>query len=81
MMRAGTVKKLGASLYTYMPVGPYVIRKVGQIVRRGMNAAGAVEVLTSMVQPDELWQETDRWDKIGDEPLRFKDHHERDSVT
>ncbi|MGN6259383.1 MAG: proline--tRNA ligase [Ralstonia sp.] len=80
MMRAGMIKKLGAGLYTYMPVGLRVIRKVEQIVREEMNAAGAVEVLMPVVQPGELWQETGRWDKMGDELLRFKDRHERDFV-
>ena len=80
MMRAGMIKKLGAGLYTYMPVGLRVIRKVEQIVREEMNAAGAVEVLMPVVQPAELWQETGRWDKMGDELLRFKDRHERDFV-
>lgn len=81
MMRAGMIKKLGAGLYTYMPVGLRVIRKVEQIVREEMNAAGAVEVLMPVVQPGELWQETGRWDKMGDELLRFKDRHERDFVV
>ncbi|MCO5400149.1 proline--tRNA ligase [Ralstonia soli] len=80
MMRAGMIKKLGAGLYTYMPVGLRVIRKVEQIVREEMNAAGAVEVLMPVVQPGELWQETGRWDKMGDELLRFKDRHQRDFV-
>lgn len=80
MMRAGMIKKLGAGLYTYMPVGLRIIRKVEQIVREEMNAAGAVEVLMPVVQPGELWQETGRWDKMGDELLRFKDRHERDFV-
>ncbi len=81
MMRAGMIKKLGAGLYTYMPVGLRVIRKVEQIVREEMNAAGAVEVLMPVVQPGELWQETGRWDKMGDELLRFKDRHARDFVV
>ncbi|WP_413707733.1 proline--tRNA ligase [Ralstonia sp. Ralssp110] len=80
MMRAGMIKKLGAGLYTYMPVGLRVIRKVEQIVREEMNAAGAVEVLMPVVQPAELWQETGRWDKMGDELMRVKDRHERDFV-
>ncbi|MCO5410151.1 MULTISPECIES: proline--tRNA ligase [Ralstonia] len=80
MMRAGMIKKLGAGLYTYMPVGLRVIRKVEQIVREEMNAAGAVEVLMPVVQPAELWQETGRWDKMGDELMRVKDRHDRDFV-
>ncbi|WP_439892206.1 proline--tRNA ligase [Ralstonia sp. 25C] len=80
MMRAGMIKKLGAGLYTYMPVGLRVIRKVEQIVREEMNASGAVEVLMPVVQPAELWQETGRWDKMGDEMMRVKDRHDRDLV-
>ncbi len=78
MMRAGMIKKLGAGIYSYMPVGLRVIRKVENIVREEMNRAGAVELLMPVVQPAELWQETGRWDKMGPELLRFKDRHERD---
>ncbi len=80
MMRAGMIKKLGAGIYTYMPVGLRAIRKVEQIVREEMNAAGAVEMLMPVVQPGELWQETGRWDKMGEELMRVKDRHERDLV-
>jgi len=80
MMRAGLIKKLGAGLYTYMPMGLRVIRKVEGIIRDEMNGAGAVELTMPVVQPAELWQETGRFDKMGDELLRFKDRHERDFV-
>ncbi|WP_019449577.1 proline--tRNA ligase [Cupriavidus sp. BIS7] len=78
MMRAGMIKKLGAGIYNYMPVGLRVIRKVENIVREEMNRAGAVELSMPVIQPAELWQETGRWDKMGPELLRLKDRHERD---
>ncbi|WER45531.1 proline--tRNA ligase [Cupriavidus sp. WKF15] len=78
MMRAGMIKKLGAGIYNYMPVGLRAIRKVENIVREEMNRAGAVELSMPVIQPAELWQETGRWDKMGPELLRLKDRHERD---
>lgn len=78
MMRAGMIKKLGAGIYSYMPIGLRVIRKIEQIVREEMNRAGAIELSMPVVQPAELWQETGRWDKMGPELLRLKDRHERD---
>lgn len=78
MMRAGMIKKLGAGIYSYMPIGLRVIRKVENIVREEMNRAGAVELSMPVIQPAELWQETGRWDKMGPELLRLKDRHERD---
>ncbi len=81
MMRAGMIKKLGAGIYTYMPMGLRVIRKVEQIVREEMNRAGAVELTMPVVQPAELWQETGRFDKMGPELLRIKDRHDRDFVV
>ncbi|MFJ4293935.1 proline--tRNA ligase [Cupriavidus sp. NPDC089707] len=78
MMRAGMIKKLGAGIYSYMPIGLRVIRKVENIVREEMNRAGAVEMSMPVIQPAELWQETGRWDKMGPELLRLKDRHERD---
>ncbi|SPC11363.1 proline--tRNA ligase [Cupriavidus taiwanensis] len=78
MMRAGMIKKLGAGIYNYMPIGLRVIRKVENIVREEMNRAGAVELSMPVIQPAELWQETGRWDKMGPELLRLKDRHERD---
>ena len=81
MMRAGMIKKLGAGIYTYMPMGLRVIRKVEAIVREEMNRAGAVEISMPVVQPAELWQETGRFDKMGPELLRIKDRHDRDYVV
>ncbi|OYU43375.1 MAG: proline--tRNA ligase, partial [Burkholderiales bacterium PBB4] len=81
MMRAGIIKKLGAGIYTYMPMGLRVIRKVEAIVREEMNRAGAVEMTMPVVQPAELWQETGRFDKMGPELLRIKDRHARDYVV
>jgi prolyl-tRNA synthetase len=80
MMRAGFIKRLGAGIYSYMPMGLRVIRKVEAIVREEMNRAGAVELLMPVVQPAELWQETGRFQKYGAELLRLKDRHDRDFV-
>jgi prolyl-tRNA synthetase len=81
MMRAGFIKKLGAGIYNYMPMGLRVIRKVEAIVRDEMNRAGAVELTMPVVQPAELWQETGRFAKMGPELLRIKDRHDRDYVV
>jgi prolyl-tRNA synthetase len=81
MMRAGMIKKLGAGIYSYMPMGLRVIRKVEAIVREEMNRAGAVELAMPVVQPAELWQETGRFEKMGPELLRIKDRHDRDFVV
>ena len=81
MTRAGMVKKLGAGIYTYMPMGLRVIRKVEAIVREEMNRAGAIELTMPVVQPAELWQETGRFDKMGPELLRIQDRHERNFVV
>ena len=80
MMRAGLIKRLGAGIYNYMPMGLRVIRKVENIIREEMNRAGAVELLMPVVQPAELWQETGRFDKMGPELLRVKDRHDRDFI-
>ncbi|MGJ7500926.1 proline--tRNA ligase [Variovorax sp. ZT5P49] len=80
MMRAGMIKKLGTGIYTYMPMGLRVIRKVEAIVREEMNRAGAVEMTMPVVQPAEFWQETGRFEKMGPELLRIKDRHDRDYV-
>ena len=72
MMRAGMIKRLGAGIYNYMPMGLRVIRKVEAIVREEMNRAGAIEMTMPVVQPAELWQETGRFDKMGPELLRVK---------
>ena len=81
MMRAGMIKKLGAGIYTFMPMGLRVIRKVEAIVREEMNRAGAIELTMPVVQPAELWHETGRFDKMGPELLRIKDRHDRDFVV
>jgi prolyl-tRNA synthetase len=78
MMRAGMIKRLGSGIYTYMPMGLKVIRKVEAIIREEMNKSSAIELLMPLVQPAELWQETGRWDKMGPELLRMKDRHGRD---
>jgi len=80
MMRAGYIKRLGAGIYTYMPIGLRVIRKVENVIREEMVRAGAVELLMPFVQPAELWQESGRWDKMGPEMLRVKDRHDRDFI-
>jgi prolyl-tRNA synthetase len=81
MTRAGMIKKLGAGIYTYMPMGLRVIQKVERIVREEMNRAGAVELTMPVVQPAELWQETGRFEKMGPELLRIQDRHQRDYVV
>ena len=78
MLRAGLIKKLGSGLYTWMPMGLRVLRKVENIVREEMNRAGAIELLMPLINPAELWQETGRWEKYGPNMLRMKDRHERD---
>jgi prolyl-tRNA synthetase len=78
MMRAGMIKRLGSGIYTYMPMGLKIIRKVEAIVREEMNQSGAIELLMPLIQPAELWQETGRWDKMGAELLRIKDRHGRE---
>ena len=80
MMRAGMIKRLSAGIYTYMPMGLRVIRKVEAIVREEMNRAGAIECTMPVVQPAELWSETGRFQSMGPELLRVKDRHERDFV-
>ncbi|WP_343629643.1 proline--tRNA ligase [Roseateles sp.] len=80
MMRAGMIKRLGAGIYNYMPMGLRVIRKVENIIRTEMTRAGAVELVMPVVQPAELWQETGRFDKMGPELLRVKDRHGRDFI-
>ena len=78
MLRAGMIRQLASGLYTWLPLGVRVLKKVERIVREEMNRAGAQEVLMSGVQPAELWQETGRWSQFGHELLRLKDRHERD---
>ncbi|MBL3526894.1 MAG: proline--tRNA ligase [gamma proteobacterium endosymbiont of Lamellibrachia anaximandri] len=78
MLRAGMIRKLAAGLYTWLPLGLRVLRKVERIVRDEMDRAGALEVLMPTVQPAELWQESGRWEKYGPELLRFHDRHNRE---
>ena len=78
MLRAGMIRKLAAGVYSWLPLGLRVLRKVEGIVREEMNRAGAQEVLMPAVQPAELWQESGRWEKYGPELLRLKDRHQRE---
>ena len=78
MLRAGIIKRLGSGLYTWMPLGLRILRKVENVVREEMNRAGAQELLMPAVQPAELWQETGRWEVFGPQMLKIKDRHERD---
>ena len=78
MLRAGMIRKVASGVYTWLPLGLKVLRKVEEIVRSEMNKSGAQEVLMPMVQPKELWDETHRWEKMGKELLRIQDRHERD---
>jgi prolyl-tRNA synthetase len=78
MLRAGLIRKTAAGIYTYLPLGLRVIRKIEQIIREEMNRAGAQELLMPIASPAELWKETGRWEYYGKELLRFKDRHERD---
>jgi len=80
MLRAGLIRRLGSGIYSLMPLGLRVVRKVEAIVREEMNRAGAVELSMPVVQPAELWQESGRWQAYGPELLRLKDRHERDFV-
>lgn len=78
MLRAGMIRRLAAGLYTWMPLGLRVLRKIENIVREEMNATGAAELLMPAVQPGELWEESGRWGEFGPELLRFKDRHQRE---
>jgi prolyl-tRNA synthetase len=80
MLRAGLIRRLAAGIYTWLPLGLRVVRKVEAVVREEMNRAGAVELAMPVVQPAELWQESGRWQAYGPELLRFQDRHERDFV-
>jgi prolyl-tRNA synthetase len=80
MIRAGFIRRVAAGIYTWLPLGVRVLRKVEAIVREEMNRAGAIELVMPAVQPAELWQESGRWQAYGPELLRFKDRHERDFV-
>jgi prolyl-tRNA synthetase len=78
MLRAGIIKRLGSGLYTWMPLGLRILKKVENIVREEMNRAGAQELLMPAVQPAELWHETGRWEVFGPQMLKIKDRHDRD---
>ena len=78
MLRAGIIRRLAGGIYTWMPLGLRIVRKVEAIVREEMNRAGAIELSMPVVQPAELWQESGRWEKYGPELLRFKDRHQRE---
>jgi prolyl-tRNA synthetase len=80
MLRAGIIRRLSAGLYTWLPMGLRVLRKVENIIRQEMNRAGALELLMPTIQPAELWQESGRWDQFGPELLRLKDRHDRGFV-
>ena len=76
MLRAGMIRKLASGIYTWLPLGLRVLRKVEKIVREEMDRAGAQEILMPGVQPAELWQESGRWDQFGPELLRLCDRHD-----
>ena len=78
MLRSGMIRRVSSGIYTWLPIGLKVLKKVENIVREEMDATGAQEVLMPMVQPKELWEETQRWEKMGPELLRIQDRHERD---
>ena len=80
MLRAGMIRKLASGLYTWLPSGLRVLNKVADIVRDEMNKAGSIEILMPVVQPADLWQESNRWEEYGPELLRLKDRHSRDFV-
>ncbi|WP_319243231.1 proline--tRNA ligase [uncultured Propionivibrio sp.] len=80
MLRAGLIKRLAGGIYTWMPLGLRILRKVENIIREEMDRAGAIELSMPAVQPGELWQESGRWEKYGPELLRLKDRHQRDFV-
>ncbi len=81
MLRAGFIRRIAAGIYSWLPMGLRVMRKVEHIVREEMNRAGAYEMLMPAVQPAELWQESGRWSAYGPELLRIKDRHEREFVV
>ena len=80
MLRASLIRRLAAGIYTWLPLGVRVLRKVEAVVRAEMNRAGAIELLMPVVQPGELWQQSRSWDEYGPELLRVKDRHERDFI-
>ena len=80
MLRAGLIRRLGAGLYTWTPLGLRVLRNVEAVVREEMDRAGALELLMPSIQPKELWQETGRWEKFGGQLLKIKDRKQADYV-
>ncbi|SFQ08887.1 prolyl-tRNA synthetase [Nitrosomonas cryotolerans] len=78
MLRAGLIRRLGSGLYTWMPLGLRILRKIENIVREEMNKSGAIEMLMPAIQPAELWQETGRWEVFGPQMLKIKDRHKHD---
>ena len=78
MLRAGLIRQLASGLYTWLPLGVRVLRKIEQIIREELNRTGAQEISMPVVQPAQLWEESGRWQKMGDEMLRMQDRHERD---
>ena len=80
MLRAGLIRRLAGGLYTWLPMGLRVLRKVERVIREEMNRAGALEISMPVAQPAELWMESGRWEQFGPELLRFKDRHDRDMV-
>jgi prolyl-tRNA synthetase len=80
MLRAGLIRRLAGGLYTWLPMGLRILRKVERVIREEMNRAGALEISMPVAQPAELWMESGRWDQFGPELLRFKDRHDRDMV-
>ena len=77
MIRAGLIRRLGAGLYSWMPMGLKILRKIESIIRLKMDEAGAVELLMPAIQPSELWEESDRWNVFGPQMLKIKDRHDR----
>jgi len=77
MIRAGLIRRLGSGLYSWMPMGLKILRKIESIIRLKMTEAGAIELLMPAIQPSELWEESDRWDVFGPQMLKIKDRHDR----
>ncbi len=77
MIRSGLIRRLGSGLYSWMPMGLKILRKIESIIRLKMNEAGAIELLMPAIQPSELWEESDRWDVFGPQMLKIKDRHDR----
>jgi prolyl-tRNA synthetase len=77
MIRAGLIRRLGSGLYSWMPMGLRILKKIESIIRSKMNEAGGIELLMPAIQPSELWEESDRWDVFGPQMLKIKDRHDR----